>query len=287
MDYREKLMVAPGSKVRLADIDPDFHGDGLSKKTAKEAIEGLLDEIAAQQFLLYAEGKRALLIVLQGIDAAGKDGVCRHVIKAMNPQGCTVTGFKQPSTIERRHDFLWRVHQRAPALGQVAVFNRSHYEDVLVVRVHGLVKPAIWRQRYKQINDFETLLSRNNTTILKFFLYISKDEQLERFERRLEDKSRHWKISESDYTERRRWDEYIKAYEDMLHRCSTGRAPWYVIPANRKWFRNLAISHIIKATLADLNPQPPAPTVDIDDIRRRYHAAVARQEREREGNGPT
>lgn len=280
MDYREKLMVAPGSKVRLADIDPDYHGEGLSKQSTVGEIDGLLDDIAALQFLLYAEGHHALLIVLQGIDAAGKDGVCRHVIKAMNPQGCIVTGFKQPSTLERSHDFLWRVHLRAPPMGQVAVFNRSHYEDVLVARVHGLVDESVWQQRYGLINDFETLLTEHNTTVIKFFLYISKDEQLERFARRLEDKSRHWKISESDYTERRRWDEYIAAYEAMLERCSTAHAPWYVIPANRKWFRNLAVSHIIRATLKDLDLQLPKPTVDIDDIRKRYHAAVARQRRE-------
>lgn len=281
MDYRTKLVVAPGASVRLSDIDPDYHGEGLSRKIAKAETRRLLDEISALQFLLYAEHNHSLLIVLQGIDAAGKDGVCRHVIKAMNPQGCTVTGFKQPSTLERQHDFLWRVHRHAPGLGQVAVFNRSHYEDVLVVRVHGLVETKVWRQRYRQINDFESLLTKSNTTILKFFIYISKDEQLERFERRLEDKTRHWKISESDYTERRRWDAYIEAYEEMLHRCSTKQAPWYVIPANRKWFRNLAISNIIQATMADLNLQPPPPTVDIDDIRQRYHAAVARQRHDR------
>ena len=281
MDYRRKLRIKPGSKVRLDAIDPDYHGEGLTKDQALPETGQLLEDIRALQYLLYAEQNHALLIVLQGIDAAGKDGVCRHVIRAMNPQGCSVYGFKQPSTLERRHDFLWRVHLRAPARGQVAVFNRSHYEDVLIVRVHELVEEQVWRPRYDQINDFERLLTANNTTILKFFLYISKDEQLERFERRLDDKSRHWKISESDYSERRRWDEYIAAYEDMLENCSTRQAPWYVIPANRKWFRNLAISHIVKATLDDLNLQLPEPTVDIDDIREKYHAALARQRQER------
>jgi len=285
LDYRKKFMVKPGAKVRLGEIDAGYHGDDLSRDQAISETDQLLDEIAALQYLLYAEHKHALLIVLQGIDAAGKDGVCRHVIKAMNPQGCSVAGFKQPSTIERQHDFLWRIHRRTPGLGQVAVFNRSHYEDVLIVRVHGLAEESVWRQRYGLINDFEALLANNNTTVLKFFLYISKDEQLERFERRLEDKNRHWKISESDYSERRRWDDYIDAYEDMLRNCSTERAPWYVIPANRKWFRNLAISHIIKATMADLNLKMPAPTIDIDDIRKKYHAAVERQELERESNG--
>ncbi len=285
MDYRKKFIVEPGSKIRLGDFDADYRGDDLSRDQARSETDQLLSDIEALQYLLYAEHNHALLIVLQGIDAAGKDGVCRHVIKAMNPQGCSVVGFKQPSTLERQHDFLWRVHARAPGRGQVAVFNRSHYEDVLIVRVHELVDKQIWRQRYGMINDFERLLANNNTTIVKFFLYISKDEQLERFERRLEDKSRHWKISESDYSERRRWDDYIDAYEDMLHKCSTEHAPWYVIPANRKWFRNLAVSHIIKATMADLNLQLPAPTVDIEDIRKKYHAAVARQEAERNSNG--
>ncbi|MEM7443394.1 MAG: polyphosphate kinase 2 family protein [Pseudomonadota bacterium] len=278
MDYRQKLRIEPGSKVRLGDIDPTYRGDGLSKGDALAETARLLDDIRALQYLLYAEQHHCLLIVLQGIDAAGKDGVCRHVIRAMNPQGCSVFGFKQPSTLERRHDFLWRVHLRAPARGQVSVFNRSHYEDVLIVRVHGLVPEDVWRPRYDQINDFESLLAANGTKILKFFLYISKDEQLERFERRLDDESRHWKISESDYSERLLWDDYITAYEEMLHRCSTEHAPWYVIPANYKWFRNLAISHIIKGAMVDLDLQLPKPSVDIADIREKYHAARARQQ---------
>ena len=202
--------------------------------------------------------------MLQGIDAAGKDGTCWHVMTAMNPQGTTVTGFKQPTEAELAHDFLWRVHPHAPGRGQVAVFNRSHYEDVLVVRVHKLVPKAVWSARYDLINEFERLLVANGTTILKFFLLISPEEQLERFKDRLDDPTKQWKISATDYKERAFWGDYAAAYEDMLRRCSTAHAPWYVIPSNHKWFRNLAVSQIIADTLDDLKMKPPAPSVDID-----------------------
>ncbi len=277
MDYREQLIVAPGRKVRLADIDPAYHGKHESHDKAEPEMEGHLARMSALQELLYAERKHALLIVLQGIDAAGKDGVCWHVVKGMNPQGCSVTGFKQPSQEERAHDFLWRIHQHTPGLGHVGVFNRSHYEDVLVVRVHKLVPKDVWQQRYDLINDFERLLGLANTTIIKFFLYISKDEQLERFKQRLDDPARRWKISDSDYKERDFWDDYVSAYEDMLSKCSTKHAPWYVIPSNHKWFRNLAVSQIICATLADMGMKMPQPSVDIAAIRKLYHQAAADQ----------
>ena len=222
---------------------------------------------------MYAEKKHALLVVLQGIDAAGKDGVCWHVITAMNPQGCYVASFKQPTSTELAHDFLWRVHRRVPALGEVGVFNRSHYEDVLVVRVHDLVPEKVWSRRYEAINQFELLLSANRVSIVKFFLYISKEEQLDRFARRLEDPERQWKISGADYAEREHWDAYIDAYEDMLSKCSTKHAPWYVIPANHKWFRNLAASKIILETMKAMDIKAPEPTVDIAEIRKKYHAA--------------
>src|SRR5205823_3616137 len=227
------------------------------------------------QELMYAERKHALLIVLQGIDTAGKDGVCWHVVKGMNPQGCSVTGFKQPSEVERAHDFLWRVHPHAPARGYVSVFNRSHYEDVLVVRVHKLVPKEVWQQRYDVINEFERLLVLNNTAILKFFLYISKDEQLERFKQRLDDPAKHWKISAADYKEREFWDDYVLAYEDMLSKCSTKHAPWYIAPSNHKWFRNLAVSQIICATLTGLGMKMPEPSVDIAEIKKLYQQAAA------------
>lgn len=277
MSYRGKLIVKPDTKVTLADIDPGFHGHHKSHEEATPEIADNLARISDLQELLYAEKKHALLIVLQGIDAAGKDGVCWHVITAMNPQGCKVTGFKQPSAEERAHDFLWRVHPHAPALGQVAVFNRSHYEDVLVVRVHDLAPKSVWSKRYKAINDFESLLAENGVTIVKFFLYISKDEQLERFARRLDDKDRQWKISASDYAERQYWDAYIEAYEAMLSTCSTKHAPWFVIPSNHKWFRNLAVSAILRETMEGMHMKAPEPTVDIAEIRKKYHAAVAAQ----------
>ena len=275
LDYRKKLNVEPGSKVRLKDFDPSWHGKHESEKEAEEEIAKHLARLAMQQRLLYGEKRHALLIVLQGIDAAGKDGVCWHVIKGMNPQGVRVTGFKQPTPEERAHDFLWRVHPHAPGLGEVAVFNRSHYEDVLVVRVHDLVPKSVWSKRYDRINEFERLLTESGVTVVKFFLWISPEEQLRRFGERLDDPMRQWKISDSDYSERALWDDYVKAYEDMLANCSTKHAPWYVIPSNHKWFRNLAVSQIIAATLEDLKMKLPEPTVDLAKIRAEYHAAAA------------
>ena len=281
MDYRKALIIEPGAKARLKDIDPGYHGKDESHEKATPEIADYLEHMSALQTLLYAERKHALLIVLQGIDAAGKDGVCWHVVKGMNPQGCSVTGFKEPSKEELAHDFLWRIHKCTPELGHVSVFNRSHYEDVLVVRVHKLVPKEVWQQRYDLINDFERLLVQANTTIIKFFLYISLEEQLERFKQRLDDPARRWKISDADYKERDFWDDYTVAYEDMLSKCSTKHAPWYVIPSNHKWFRNLAISQIICATLEDMGMKMPEPTVDIAAIRKLYHQAAAEQGKRR------
>ena len=235
--------------------------------------------MANAQYLLYADGSQSLLVVLQGLDAAGKDGVVRHVFTAMNPQGTLVSSFKQPSNIEAAHDFLWRAHLHTPAKGQVVVFNRSHYEDVLVVRVHKLVPKDVWSKRYELINDFEEMLHENGTRILKFYLHISPEEQLERFKQRLEDPMRQWKISEADYSERKLWPEYMDAYEEAIEKTSTKHAPWYVIPSNHKWFRNLAISEILADTLDDMDLKLPPAQVDIEDIRRKYHAAVSNQER--------
>ena len=275
MNYRKKLIVQPGSKVRLADVDPAFTGKHESHETALPEIEQYRQKLGQLQHLLYAERKHALLIVLQGLDAGGKDGVVYHVISAMNPQGCTVTGFKQPTPEDLAHDFLWRVHPHAPGKGEVAIFNRSHYEDVLVVRVHDILPKDVWSKRYGLINDFEKLLADNGgVTVLKFFLHISKEEQLERFKQRLDDPARNWKISESDYKEREYWDDYIAAFEDALSKCSTEHAPWFVIPANHKWFRNLAVSQIIAETMQDLGMKYPEPTVDLAEIRRQYHQAA-------------
>ena len=226
------------------------------------------------QYLMYAENRHSLLIVLQGLDAAGKDGVVRHVLTGMNPSGCVASNFKEPTPKELAHDFLWRVHPHVPAKGSVAIFNRSHYEDVLVARVHGLVPKKIWSKRYDQINDFEQLIAtENNTTILKFFLHISKDEQLARFKKRLDDPTRQWKISESDYKEREYWGDYVKAFEDVLTRTSTECAPWFIIPSNHKWFRDLAISQIIVRQMEAMGMQLPKPTVNLAEIRRKYHQA--------------
>jgi PPK2 family polyphosphate:nucleotide phosphotransferase len=273
MNLRKAFCVRPGRKFNLADVDPDFHGHHTSEEDAQNDLDRAKAKLTALQRQLYADRSRALLIVLQGIDGAGKDGTCWHVISAMDPQGVKVQGFKQPTPEERAHDFLWRVHPHAPAKGEVAVFNRSHYEDVLVARVHKLVPKPVWRARYAFINQWETLLSAcNDTTIVKFFLYISKDEQLARFKERLDDPERQWKISASDYSERDLWDDYIDAFEGALTNCSMKHAPWYVIPSNRKWFRNLAVSEIIADTMEGMNLKVPKPTVDIDEIRVLYHA---------------
>lgn len=273
MNYLKKFQVATGSRVRLKDFDPGFSDKKENKDSVLPQIEKLQQQMDELQFRLYAEQKRSLLICLQALDAGGKDGVVRHVIGSMNPQGCHVVGFKQPSAEELAHDFLWRIEQQTPRRGEVVIFNRSHYEDVLIVRVHDLVPKNVWSQRYEQINDFERRLVANGTNILKFFLHISKEEQLQRFKQRLDDPARHWKISEADYSEREYFANYEAAYEDALSECSTKAAPWFVIPADHKWFRNLAISQIIVETMKKLDIKAPEPTVNIADIRRKYHEA--------------
>jgi len=278
MDYRKRFVVEPGAKVRLGKIDPAFKGKNESQDSATAEIQKHVERMAKLQYLLYADGKQSLLVVLQALDAGGKDGVVRHVFSAMNPQGTSVFGFKQPSKLEAAHDFLWRTHLRAPGKGEVVIFNRSHYEDVLVVRVHKLVPKPVWSKRYELINDFEKNLVENGTRILKFYLHISKEEQLERFKQRVDDPARQWKISESDYSERELWSDYIEAFEDSIERTSRKHAPWYVIPSNHKWFRNLAISEIVADTLDDMHLKLPPTQVDIAEIRRKYHAA-AQEER--------
>lgn len=286
MDFRKKLLVSPGDKFRLKNIDPSFHGGLKSEQDAQEHLDRYRRKLTSMQRLFYGDRNHALLIVLQGIDGAGKDGTCWHVISAMDPQGVKVQGFKQPTPDEKDHDFLWRVHPHAPGKGEVAVFNRSHYEDVLVARVHKLVPKPVWKARYDFINDWERLLHEdNNTTILKFFLYISKDEQLARFEQRLDDPARQWKISSSDYKERDFWEHYIAAFEDALARCSKRHAPWYVIPANHKWFRNLAVSQIIADTMEDMKLKLPEPSVDLAEIRKLYHSAAKESGKAKANNG--
>jgi PPK2 family polyphosphate:nucleotide phosphotransferase len=276
-DFPEKFIVKPGTKINLGEIDPGYHYRFESREAALPETRFLLWKLDQLQYLMHAEKKHSLLIVVQGLDACGKDGLIRHVLNGMNPAGCRVVGFKQPRPDELDHDFLWRVHPHLPARGYVSIFNRSHYEDVLVVRVHESAQVHMWSKRYDLINDFEKLLKiENNTTVLKFFLYISKEEQLTRFRQRLEDPTRHWKISEADYREREHWNRYIGAFEDMLQKTSTSYAPWFVIPSNHKWFRDLAVSQIVTRTLEDLDMRLPEPAVDIADILRRYHAAEER-----------
>ena len=277
MDYRNKFAVEPGAKVRLSKIDASYTGKHETHEKALPEIQKHVERIDKLQYLLYADGNQSLLVVLQALDAAGKDGTIRHVFSGMNPQGTFVFGFKQPSKEEAAHDFLWRAHLRAPGKGEVVVFNRSHYEDVLVVRVHKLVPHSVWSKRYALINDFEKMLSQNGTTILKFFLHISPEEQLSRFKQRLDDPSRHWKISESDYSERELWPQYVEAYEDAMALTSTKRAPWYIIPSNHKWFRNLAVSQIIADTMDEMGLKLPPTGVDIAEIRRKYHTAESEQ----------
>ena len=277
MDYRKRFLVEPGSNLRLKKIDPAFKDENESQKSATIETQRHVDRMTELQYLLYADGNRSLLIVLQALDAGGKDGVVRHVFSAMNPQGTSVFGFKQPSKLEAAHDFPWRAHLRAPGKGEVVIFNRSHYEDVLVVRVHKLVPKPIWSKRYELINNFEQTLVDNGTRILKFYLHISPVEQLERFKQRLDDPQRHWKISESDYFERELWSDYIDAFEEGMERTSTKHAPWYVIPSDHKWFRNLAISAIVADTMEDMDLKLPPTNVDIVEIRRKYHAAAEEQ----------
>jgi len=274
MDFRKEFVVEPGAKVHLSKIDPSYKGKYENHDQAAPEIAKNLQRMDKLQYLLYADGSQSLLVVLQALDAAGKDGTVRHVFSGMNPQGTCVFGFKQPSKEELAHDFLWRVHMRTPAKGQVVVFNRSHYEDVLVVRVHNLVPQSVWSKRYDLINDFEKMLATNGTHVLKFYLHISPEEQLARFAQRLDDPARNWKISESDYSERKLWPQYVEAYEDAMALTSTKRAPWYVIPANHKWFRDAAISQIIADTMDELGLKLPPAQVDLADIRRKYHAAV-------------
>ena len=275
-DCYQEFIVKPGSRVRLSEIDPSYRGQYESREAAVAENQSLLQRLDYLQYLMYAEKKHSLLLVLQGLDACGKDGVIRNLLRGMNPAGCRVVGFKRPKPEELDHDFLWRVHPHLPAKGEVSIFNRSHYEDVLVVRVHEFAQVNTWYKRYDLINDFERLLAvENDTTVLKFFLYISKVEQLVRFKQRLDDPTRRWKISEADYRERAHWNKYTEAFQDVLYRTSTQHAPWFIIPSNNKWFRDLAISQIVTRTLENLEMKWPAPAVDIAEMRRRYHAADA------------
>lgn len=273
MDYSKLFKVTPGARVKLKDIDAAFADNYANPEAADQDIAKLQKRLRELQDLLDAERRHSLLICLQAVDTGGKDGTINHVLGAMNPKGCRVAAFREPTPEELAHDFLWRAHRVVPALGEVVIFNRSHYEDVLVVRVHNLVPKEIWSRRYDEINMFEKILVEHSTSVLKFYLHISKEEQLARFKDRLDDPTKQWKISEADYQERRFWDDYVSAYDDALSRCSTEYAPWFIIPANQKWFRNLAVAQIVVQHLEMLKMKYPKPTVDIKRIRHEYHSA--------------
>jgi PPK2 family polyphosphate:nucleotide phosphotransferase len=273
MNIRRSLIVEPGSRVRLDAIDPSDTGKH-SEKDGRAANAEDLARLTKLQYRLYAENQRSLLIVLQAPDAGGKDGTVRHVFGALNPQGASVHAFKVPTAEEAAHDFLWRIHAVTPGRGRVAIFNRSHYEDVLVTRVHRIVSKETIVKRYDRINEFEKNLAQAGTLILKFYLHISADEQLQRFQARLEEPGKQWKISDADYAERAHWDDYRKAFEDTFEATSTRRAPWFVIPANHKWYRNLAVARIVTDALDDLDMKYPEPSVDLEEMRRKYHAAA-------------
>jgi PPK2 family polyphosphate:nucleotide phosphotransferase len=262
----DSLRVKPGSRVRLRDFDPDDKSTVPGDKEKVAALNtDLQKRIGELQELLYAGQKHKVLLVLQGMDTSGKDGAVRHVMSESSPQGLRVYSFKKPTETELAHDYLWRVHAQVPGSGEIVVFNRSHYEDVLVVRVHSLVGETVWRKRYEQINDFERMLCESGTTIIKCFLHISKDEQRERLQARLDDPTKRWKFQHGDLEERKLWDDYTAAYEDALSRTSTKDAPWYVIPANRKWVRNYLVADILVRTLEKLKMTYPEP--DLSDVR--------------------
>jgi PPK2 family polyphosphate:nucleotide phosphotransferase len=261
-DFRNALRIKPGTRVRLEKRD---HGAtfGWDKASAAPETARQLARLTELQDRFWAESKRSVLVVLQGIDAAGKDGTINKVMEAFNPQGCPVTSFKVPSAEELAHDYLWRVHKAVPRKGEIGIFNRSHYEDVLVVRVHGFVPKSVWSKRYDQINAFERQLTASGTTIVKFFLSIDKDEQRARFQSRYDDPKKRWKFSMGDLEERKLWDDYQAAFDEAITKTSTDEAPWYVIPANRNWLRNLAVASILADTIADLKPQYPPVASDV------------------------
>lgn len=263
-DLRDALRVTPGSRIHLASLDPRAT-HGWDKERGEPELERQLARLADLQDRFWAESKRSVLVVLQGIDAAGKDGTINKVMEAFNPQGCPVTSFKVPSSEELAHDYLWRVHKAVPRKGEIGIFNRSHYEDVLVVRVHGIVPKAVWSKRYAEINAFERHLADNGTTIVKCFLSIDRDEQRQRFQERFDDPTKRWKFSMGDLEERKRWDDYQAAFDEALSKTSTGQAPWYVIPANRNWFRNLAVATILADTIAALKPAYPPVADDVPE----------------------
>jgi PPK2 family polyphosphate:nucleotide phosphotransferase len=264
MKFADHFIVKPGDKARLSKRDAD-DTRGINKAEADTGPH--IEELGKLQDVLYADKRYSLLVVLQTVDAGGKDGSIRHIFSGVNPQGCQVTSFKEPTPEELDHDFLWRVHRAVPGRGFIGIFNRSHYEDVLVARVHKLVPKGVWRERYGQINDFEKELDENGVRILKFYLHISKEEQLRRLQARLTDPQKNWKLSPLDFRERKHWDDYMAAYEEALTECSTKHAPWHVIPSDHKWFRNYAIGAVVNETLKGLKLRYPPAKIDFSKMR--------------------
>ncbi len=263
----ERYRVKPKGRVDLAKIDPDDDGGFRGgKKDAEKKLAALSADLGRLQYLLYAEHTHKVLIVLQAMDTAGKDGTIRHVFRSVNPQSCRVAAFKVPTPLERDHDFLWRVHAETPGNGEIVIFNRSHYEDVLVTRVHGSVGAKECRRRYRAINDFERMLAEEGTTIVKFYLHIDRDEQRKRLQERTDDPEKQWKFQVGDLAERKLWGRYMQAYEEAIASTSSSWAPWYVIPANRKWSRNLIVSRILVRTLEELKMHYPPPPEGIEKV---------------------
>jgi PPK2 family polyphosphate:nucleotide phosphotransferase len=263
---RKQLLVKPGARIDFAGFDCGTTF-GRKKSDSEAAIAANLARLTDLQERVYAEHKHAVLIVLQGIDAAGKDGTITVIAGAFNPQGTPVTSFKEPTPIELAHDFLWRVHAAVPGKGEIGIFNRSHYEQVLIVRVHNLEPEPVWRRHYGEIRDWERMLTNEGVTILKFFLAIDKDTQRQRFQDRVDDPTKRWKFSTTDLPERKLWDQYQVAFEDMLAETSTDFAPWYLIPSNHNWLRNLAVSEIVADAIDELNPQYPEPAAGIEGMK--------------------
>jgi PPK2 family polyphosphate:nucleotide phosphotransferase len=265
MKLSQKFLIKPGKtarKLKLKDWDPGYDG-GKKREDVENEMVQFFGKISKLQYKLFAANNQSLLIILQGVDTSGKDGTIRHVMGALNPQSCYVKPFRVPSAEDLSHDYLWRVHAAVPSKGQIVIFNRSHYEDVIEVHVRNLVSKSEMIPRYRQINDFERYLSENNITILKFFLHISKDEQKKRLQERLEDRTKRWKISERDLEDRKYWDKYLESYEEALNKCSTKWAPWYIIPADLKWFRNWAVAQIIIEILSSMKLKYPQPKMDL------------------------
>lgn len=265
MNQLSEFLINPGTKINLKKISTDYNGN-LQKEQSKDDLDELHLKMSKLQYKLHAEKKQALLIILQAMDAGGKDGTIRDVMNGFNPQGCKVTSFRAPHEEEIDHDFLWRVHKKIPAKGEIGIFNRSHYGDVLVVRIHNLVPKEIWSKRYDHINYFEKMLSDEGVKILKFYLHISKKEQQKRLEQRIANPTKHWKIDEADFAERKFWDKYMDAYENVLEKCSTHWAPWYVIPSDKKWYRNLIVAKIITKTMEEMKLQFSKSKMDVDKI---------------------